>query len=205
MIDENILKSEEKAIYSLRSLYKKYGYMPFKMSKFEEYELYVRNKDFLISDRIITFNDTNGKLLALKPDVTLSIIKNGDDKPGIKQKVYYNENVYRVSGSTHQFKEIMQTGLECIGDIDNYDIFEAVWLAAQSLETISDDFVLEISHLGILTALLNETCENQLSAVKFRTALRKKIHTTFAEFAIAMIFPRKKPKSSVPLQEFTEI
>ena len=115
MIDENILKSEEKAIYSLRSLYKKYGYMPFKMSKFEEYELYVRNKDFLISDRIITFNDTNGKLLALKPDVTLSIIKNGDDKPGIKQKVYYNENVYRVSGSTHQFKEIMQTGLECIG------------------------------------------------------------------------------------------
>ena len=160
MIDENILKSEEKAIYSLRSLYKKYGYMPFKMSKFEEYELYVRNKDFLISDRIITFNDTNGKLLALKPDVTLSIIKNGDDKPGIKQKVYYNENVYRVSGSTHQFKEIMQTGLECIGDIDNYDIFEAVWLAAQSLETISDDFVLEISHLGILTALLNETCEN---------------------------------------------
>ena len=114
MIDENILKSEEKAIYSLRSLYKRYGYMPFKMSKFEEYELYARNKDFLISDRIITFTDTNGKLLALKPDVTLSIIKNGEDKPGIKQKVYYNENVYRISGSTHQFKEIMQTGLECI-------------------------------------------------------------------------------------------
>ncbi len=160
MIDENILKSEERAIYSLRSLYKKYGYMPFKMSKFEEYELYVRNKDFLISDRIITFTDTNGKLLALKPDVTLSIIKNGEDKPGIKQKVYYNENVYRVSGSTHQFKEIMQTGLECIGDIDSCDIYEAVWLAAQSLETISDDFVLEISHLGILTALLNETSDN---------------------------------------------
>ncbi len=161
MIDENILKSEEKAIYSLRSLYKRYGYMPFKMSKFEEYELYARNKDFFISDRIITFTDTNGKLLALKPDVTLSIIKNGEDKPGIKQKVYYNENVYRISGSTHQFKEIMQTGLECIGDIGSYDIFEAVWLAAQSLETITDDFVLEVSHLGILTALLNETSDNE--------------------------------------------
>ena len=128
LIDEKLLKNEEKAIFSLRSLYKKYGYMPFKMSKFEEYDLYVRNKDFLVSDRIITFNDTNGKLLALKPDVTLSVIKSGVDAPGCKQKVYYNENIYRVSGSTHQYTEIMQVGLECIGDIDLYDVFEAVHL-----------------------------------------------------------------------------
>ncbi len=83
----NILRSEEKAIFALRTLYQQYGYMPFKMSKFEEYEFYIQNKDFLVSDRIISFNDTNGKLLALKPDVTLSIIKNGEDKPGEKQKV----------------------------------------------------------------------------------------------------------------------
>ena len=102
MIDFNILKSEEKAIYSLRSLYSKYGYLPYKMSKFEEYELYLKNKDFLISDRIITFNDTNGKLMALKPDVTLSIIKNCEDIEGFKQKLCYNENVNRVAGSTHQ-------------------------------------------------------------------------------------------------------
>ena len=156
MIENSILKNEEKAIFKLRSLYKKYGYLPFKMSKFEEYDLYVRNKDFLISDRVITFNDTNGKLLALKPDVTLSIIKNGEDETGVKQKVYYNENVYRVSGDTHQYKEIMQTGLECIGDIDIYDIFESVLLAVKSLSLISDEFVLDLSHLGILSSLLDE-------------------------------------------------
>lgn len=161
MINENLLKSDERAVYALRALYKRYGYMPFKMSKFEEYDLYVRNKDFLISDRIITFNDTNGKLLALKPDVTLSIIKNGEDEVGCKQKVYYNENVYRVSGSTHQYKEIMQTGLECIGDIDMYDIFETVSLAAASLNLISEDFVLDVSHLGVLSALLDESSEDE--------------------------------------------
>ncbi len=161
MINESLLKSDERAIYALRALYKRYGYMPFKMSKFEEYDLYVRNKDFLISDRIITFNDTNGKLLALKPDVTLSIIKNGEDEVGCKQKVYYNENVYRVSGSTHQYKEIMQTGLECIGDIDMYDIFEAVSLAAASLNLISESFVLDVSHLGVLSALLDESSEDE--------------------------------------------
>lgn len=160
MIDNNILRNEEKAIFALRSLYGKYGYKPFKMSKFEEYEFYIQNKDFLVSDRIIAFNDTNGKLLALKPDVTLSIIKNGEDIDGYKQKVCYNENVYRVSENTHQFKEIMQTGVECIGDINSYDIYEMIVMAAESLSLISDDFVLEISHLGLLSSLLDNVCKN---------------------------------------------
>ncbi|MBQ9148308.1 MAG: ATP phosphoribosyltransferase regulatory subunit [Oscillospiraceae bacterium] len=157
MIDEKILKSEEAAVFALRSLYRRYGYLPYKMSKFEEYEYYIRNKDFLISDRFITFTDTNGRLLALKPDVTLSIIKNREDSPGCKQKVYYNENIYRVDRNTRQYKEIMQTGLECIGDIDLYDIFETVSLAAQSLALISGDFILQISHLGILAEALDRT------------------------------------------------
>lgn len=161
MINSGILRNEEKAIYALRSLYEKYGYKPFKMSKFEEYEFYIQNKDFLVSDRIIAFNDTNGKLLALKPDVTLSIVKNGEDIDGFKQKVCYNENVYRVSENTHQFKEIMQTGVECIGKISLYDIYEMIVMAAESLSLISNDFVLEISHLGLLSSLLDKICKNQ--------------------------------------------
>ena len=160
MIDNAILKSDERAILTLRSIYKQYGYMPYKMSKFEEYDFYIKNKDFLLSDRIITFNDTNGKLLALKPDVTLSIIKNADDTPGTKHKVYYNENVYRVSGSSGQYKEIMQTGVECVGDIGIYDIYETIMLAAKSLEAISENFVLDISELDILKDALSAACDD---------------------------------------------
>lgn len=154
MINEKLLKSEEKATLALRSLYRGYGYLPFKMNKFEEYELYVKNKEFLVSDNIITFTDTSGKLLALKPDVTLSIIKNGADEKGCKQKVYYTEKVYRPWGETRQYKEITQAGIECIGDIGIYDLFEVLWLAAKSLKKLSDSFVLEISHMGILSGLL---------------------------------------------------
>ena len=60
MFDSSILKSEEKISFALRSLYSRFGYERYKMGKFEEYDLYVRNKDFLISDSIITFTDTNG-------------------------------------------------------------------------------------------------------------------------------------------------
>lgn len=153
-IEKKLLSSDEKAIFELRALYEKYGYAQYKMSKFEEYDLYVRNKDFLVSDNIITFTDTTGKLMALKPDVTLSIIKNSKDIPEYTQKVYYNENVYRISKSTDSFKEIMQVGLECIGCVDDYCIYEVLSLAAESLSLISEDFVLDISHMDIITELI---------------------------------------------------
>lgn len=153
--DESILKSDERAVYELRQLYRGYGYAQYKMSKFEEYDLYSENKDFLVSDGVITFTDTNGKLLALKPDVTLSIIKNIKDEPGDVQRLYYNENVYRISETSHTYREIMQTGLECIGDIGEAEVCEAVILALRSLSLISRDFVLDVSHVGLVSALLD--------------------------------------------------
>ncbi|MBQ1272221.1 MAG: ATP phosphoribosyltransferase regulatory subunit, partial [Clostridia bacterium] len=152
----SVLNRDEKAAFGLRELYRSYGYLPYKMSKFEEYDLYVRNKDFLVSDHVITFTDTNGRLMALKPDVTLSIIKNGKDGDGV-EKVYYNENVYRISKGTHSYKEIMQVGLECIGQVDDFRILEVVTLAAKSLRQISDESVLDISHLGIVSDVLDKS------------------------------------------------
>ena len=150
------LKREEKAIFYLRSLFEQHGYSQFKMNKFEEYDLYVRNKDFLISDGIITFTDTNGKLLALKPDVTLSIIKNFRHTPGVCSKLYYNENVYRVSSGTHSFKELMQVGVECMGEVDEYALYEMLSLAAKSLLVLSQDAVLDISDFSTVSLLLDE-------------------------------------------------
>ncbi len=148
------MKSIDTITQSLGTLYHKYGYSRYKMSKFEEYDTYANNKDFLISDRVITFTDVSGKLLAMKPDVTISIIKNTDDTDGMLHKLYYNENVYRVSPASHGFKEIMQMGLECIGTIDFYNICEVIMLAAKSLETISKDYVLDVSHMGLVSAII---------------------------------------------------
>ena len=153
IIETDNLKYDEQAVFFLRSLYSKYGYKQYKMRKFEEYDLYVRNKDFLISDSVITFTDTNGKLMALKPDVTLSIVKNTKDSDGSVQKVYYDENVYRVSKGTHSYKEIKQAGLECIGDVDTYCVCEVLSLAVKSLMTISESCVVDVSDLAILFAL----------------------------------------------------
>ena len=154
-VQNTVLRGDERAALLLRELYSRFGYTQYKMNKFEEYDLYVSNKDFLTSDRVITFTDTNGKLLALKPDVTLSIVKNTQEKRGEVEKLYYQENVYRVSGKSESFREIMQVGLECIGKVDDYCLFEVLTLAAKSLAVISPAAVLNISHLGIVSAVLD--------------------------------------------------
>ena len=181
----SVLQGDERAALALRALYSRYGYTQYKMNKFEEYDLYVRNKDFLISDNIITFTDTSGKLMALKPDVTLSIVKNSRRDMGV-EKVYYQENVYRISDKTHTFREIMQVGLECIGQIDSYCIFEVLQLAAKSLTAISPDTVLDISHLGIVSAVLDSLSVNAPArAALLRCIGEKNIHEMTAIAAAA--------------------
>ena len=155
-INYDVLDESEKIIFALRTLYQSRGFERYRMSKFEEYDLYSRNKDFLVSDSVITFTDTNGKLMALKPDVTLSIIKNNKDRPNELKKLYYNENVYRVSKGSQSFREIMQAGLECFGAVDRQCLSEVLLLAAASLEVVSDEFMLEISDLTLLSWILDE-------------------------------------------------
>ena len=55
MTNRSLLPNEA-ITFALRSLYDRYGYSRYKMNKFEEYDLYARNKDFLISDSVITFD-----------------------------------------------------------------------------------------------------------------------------------------------------
>ena len=142
--DLSVLNNSERIVFELRSLYNKFGYKPFKMSKFEEYDLYGSNKDFLVSENCITFTDSDGRLLALKPDVTFSIIKNLDDSVKGIEKVYYNENVYRITKKAGGFSEIMQTGIECMGDIGDNEVCEVITLAARSLYAISENYILDI-------------------------------------------------------------
>ena len=158
IIPDGVLSNEEQVIFALRRLYGRYGYIPFKMSKFEEYDLYMQNKSFLVSDNILTFTDTTGKLMALKPDVTLSIVRASKD--GETSKVFYNEKVYRPGKYDRSFKEITQVGLEYIGQTDDYAICEVLTLALESLIAVSPDCTLDISHLELLFAILDEATED---------------------------------------------
>lgn len=153
---EMLLKKEEQVIFSLRTVFEQYGYKKFKMSKFEEYDFYADNRSFLSSETILTFTGLDGKLLALKPDVTLSIVKNTKGNRETPERVYYNENVYRARKGSGEYKEIMQVGLEYIGEVDEYATLEVLLLAQKSLKAISDAYIMDLSHMGFVAGLMEE-------------------------------------------------
>ena len=198
-LDNGILDTTQKNIFTLLPIYSGYGYTRYKMSKFEEYDLYSKNKDFLVSDSVITFTDTNGKLMALKPDVTLSIVKNSDKAADSVEKLYYNENVYRVSKGTESFKEITQVGLECIGNVGNYEVGEVLLLAAESLKALSDRYVLEISHLGILCAFIDSVTPDYKLQKRIRAFANEKNLHSVTELCARNNVPAEKSDALIKL------
>lgn len=148
--------SENEVKGRLISLYKNFGYKLYKPSCFEEYSLYQDNKDFLIGKNVIAFSDLSGRLMAMRPDVTLSLIKHEDINDRYTQKYYYNEKVYRQAADGKEFKEISQIGTEIIGKIDDVCVCEEAILMCETLSAISEDYLLDISHMGFIEGLLNE-------------------------------------------------
>lgn len=156
LIETRTLPKDERTYLELGALYEKYGYALYKMRKFEEYSLYLDNKRFLGSESVLTFQGFGGKLMALKPDVTLSIVKNARVPEGAPLKLYYRESVYRTERGGGEFKEINQMGVECIGALTASDVFEVCSLAVRSLALIDEQFIFSVSHMGYISALLDE-------------------------------------------------
>ena len=154
-LDLNILRPQERIALQLQTLYEKAGFRKYHMGRFEEYGLYQENRRFLSSEQVITFTDLDGRLLALKPDVTLSIAKNAQVERGGCGRYYYSENVYRPSQESHTFQEISQMGVECIGAVDEDVTAQAMSLAMDSLELTGCDYLMEVSHMGFVAGLFD--------------------------------------------------
>ena len=102
---------------TLRHLYEQYGYAPYAMTHMEEYAFYMENRNFLEQPEIAVFTDLDGRLMALKPDVTLSIVRSIPADGARLRRLYYAENVFRPFVQAGAFRELSQMGLECIGPV----------------------------------------------------------------------------------------
>ena len=172
--DLSYLQPKERASFGLRALYEAAGCRKYHMGRFEEYGLYQENRSFLSSEQVITFTDLDGRLLALKPDVTLSIAKTAQPAAGETLKYYYHENVYRPSAESHTFKEISQMGLEMLGAVGEAQVQQTVRLAAQSLGQLGAAWVLEVSHMGYLFGLLDALAVPENARPALLGSLREK-------------------------------
>ncbi len=149
------LINENSIISNLINIYEKFGFKKIKLSKFEDYNLYNNNKDFLQTEHILTFMNLNGNLKSLRPDVTLSIVKKVlKDNEKETQKIYYIEDIYKIV--SNEYEEIPQVGVEIIGKLNNYSNLEIISMAIESLKSINKNYILEISNIDFISAIFDE-------------------------------------------------
>ena len=180
---------------SLRSLYQSLGYTRFSMRRFEEYALYLENKRFLKSESVLAFTNPDGKLMALKPDVTLSIVKHAPKGRDALEKVYYKESVYRLAPTAREFVEIEQMGVEALGAVDAYTVAEVLRLAIETLRLAGLDHVLDVSHMGFAAGLMDAAgLDAEQQARLFQFIRQKNAHELAAEVARMGIPPQYADK-----------
>jgi len=177
---EQLLQNKDEIVtMALRQLFELRGFTKVHVNRFEEYDLYIENRNFLDSDSIITFMDMDGKLKSMKPDVTLSVVKNVlQKKNAVTDKLYYVDEVCRISKDSHEYKMLGQVGVEIICPPDDFTNIEVVDLAMESLAVIGGNYMLDISHLGFVSGLLaslglSHTAKKEIMAALHAKSLHK--------------------------------
>ena len=190
MPDSNFYDMTDGIFAKLAGIWTQRGYTRYRVSRFEEYDLYAKNRSFITGSAILTFTDTDGRLMALKPDVTLSVIRNTVPSPALR-KLYYCESVYRAADPSSGFSEIRQAGLECIGPVGLFDVCEVITLAARSLAALSDRYILDLSHLGLLGGFMEDAgIDQSLRPELLRLAGEKNSHEARALLARNGVSPQ---------------
>ena len=152
---KNYIKSMSKkdlVLLNIRKMYDSYGYKKISLPSFEEYDLYNENKDF-IDRNVLTVMSPNGKLLALRPDITLSVAKKVSKDQSLKySKIYYQENTYNLTKYVG-YEEDEQLGIELIGKESMFLDFEIINLAVKSLYIINKKSMIILSHAGFISSI----------------------------------------------------
>ena len=160
----------------IRKMYDSYGYKRISLPSFEEYDLYNENKNF-IDRNVLTVMSPNGKLLALRPDITLSVAKKISKDQSLKySKIYYQENTYNLTKYVG-YEEDEQLGIELIGKESTFLDFEIVDLAIKSLDIINEKSMITLSHARFISSIFdNLNLEYEIKEEIFDCINKKNSH-----------------------------
>ncbi|MEG2686531.1 MAG: ATP phosphoribosyltransferase regulatory subunit [Christensenellaceae bacterium] len=157
----------------------KNGYDRIETPSFEYYEVFMHDAVPYVQENMIKFFDLQGRILALRPDITGPIARMAATKLLAKQDVLrlcYTGNAYGflnsgISGKT----EFTQAGVELIGKSGADADAEVIALAIQSLLCVGvADFKIDIGQVAFFKGLMSELDITDTQADKIRQLIDTK-------------------------------
>jgi ATP phosphoribosyltransferase regulatory subunit len=149
-------KQRETLITQFKNRFSTYGYEQIRTSTFESYDLYSKLTGTVNKDDMVKVIDSSGKVLVMRPDVTIPITRMVAEggMPEEELRYFYIQDVFRSTASTGT-KESTQAGVECLGNNRPETDAEVIMLAIHNLKELGfSNFKIEIGHAGFFKSLI---------------------------------------------------
>ncbi|OZU88997.1 ATP phosphoribosyltransferase regulatory subunit [Virgibacillus indicus] len=152
----------EKLLAKLKKRFTTYGYKQIRTSTFEYYDMYSTVKGTVNKDDMIKVIDSSGKVLVLRPDVTIPITRMAAVSKQDSLRLFYVLDIFRQSIEQADTKENTQAGIEYFGENTSENNAEVLMLAIHTLKDLKlPNFKIEIGHAGFFKALIAEASLSQ--------------------------------------------
>ena len=123
------------------------------------YDTYSDISNRIPQEKMFKFTDNDGKLLVLRPDMTLSLARMATKHKIGSDKLCYVSPIWNAAETGGlSAREVLQAGVECFGRTGAFADAEIVALAIDSLLSVGlKDFILDIGHVGFFKSVLEES------------------------------------------------
>lgn len=142
------------------SVIRSYNYKRVLTPTFEHVELFELKSGEEIQEHLYVFEDKSGRRLCLRPEATASVCRMFAEElrsERLPLKLFYSCPMFRYERPQKgRYREFWQIGVELIGTDRPEADAEVISIAVNSLKKLGLEFTLEIGHLGVLRALMNE-------------------------------------------------
>lgn len=158
-------KTEKNLGERISALYEKRGYGSVSTPALEYYDVFNFDSQTIAEENMFKLTDKSGRLVVIRPDNTTPMARIAATR--LKNaprplKLYYNQNVFRISGDySGKRSEFSQTGIEIIGGSSDKADLEAIVTALRTLREMGDfygggiNYKLELGHARFCRALID--------------------------------------------------
>lgn len=144
---------------ALRKVFTLSGFDEIETPTYEHIDVFQSGVGSYIQESMIKFVDTNGRILVLRPDLTVPIARVAATKfDGKAQRLFYIQNSFAAAEpAIGKAGEFTQAGIELIGDGSDFADAEVIALAVKALKTAGlNSFTVDIGQVSFFKALIGE-------------------------------------------------
>ncbi|MEM3049903.1 MAG: histidine--tRNA ligase [Thermoplasmata archaeon] len=181
---------------AMRETCARFGFGEVVTPTFEHAELFTLRSGQSIVDEMYVFKDKGDREMALRPEITASVIRfyvnelSSMPKP---LKLYYVGNCFRYENpQSGRYREFFQLGAELIGAKNPETDAEVIALAINCIRAAGlEDYIVRIGHIGILKSLVKEQIPDEATAAEVLRMIDKEDWDALGDMFDAKALPRK--------------